>query len=56
MTASGWMSASATAWTWLAEATQRQTILETVDLDKRLKHLIHFLMHEITRCEKEEGK
>jgi len=35
---------------------ERQTILETVELDKRLKHLIHFLMDEITRCEKGDGK
>src|SRR5258706_2776797 len=35
---------------------ERQTILETVELDKRLKHLIHFLMDEITRCEKADGK
>jgi hypothetical protein len=27
--------------------TQRQLILETVDLETRLKHLIHFLMAEI---------
>src|SRR4051812_11819988 len=35
---------------------ERQTILETVELDQRLKHLIHFLMAEITRCEREESK
>jgi len=35
---------------------ERQTILETVELDKRLKHLIHFLMDEIGRCQKEEGQ
>ncbi len=40
----------------LPDHLERQTILETVELDKRLKHLIHFLMHEISRCEKEEGK
>jgi len=40
----------------LPDHLERQTILETVQLDKRLKHLIHFLMHEISRCEKEEGK
>jgi hypothetical protein len=27
--------------------TQRQLILETVDLESRLKHLIHFLMDDI---------
>jgi Lon protease-like protein len=31
----------------LPGATERQTILETVDLEPRLKHLIHFLMAEI---------
>jgi ATP-dependent Lon protease len=35
---------------------ERQKILETVELDQRLKHLIHFLMAEITRCEREESK
>jgi len=30
---------------------ERQKILETVELDQRLKHLIHFLMDEIARCE-----
>lgn len=35
---------------------ERQTILETVEVDKRLKRLIHFLMEEISRCEKEHGK
>jgi Lon protease-like protein len=31
---------------------ERQTILETVHLESRLKHLIHFLMAEITRHRK----
>lgn len=31
----------------LPDATQRQTILETVELEARLKHLIHFLLSEI---------
>src|SRR3954451_22493908 len=35
---------------------ERQTILETVELDKRLKHLIHFLMEEIARWDREHGK
>jgi ATP-dependent Lon protease len=35
---------------------ERQKILETIELDERLKHLIHFLMAEISRCEREEGK
>ena len=36
----------------LPGATERQTILETVPLDQRLKHLIHFLMEEVRRCRK----
>jgi ATP-dependent Lon protease len=32
---------------------ERQTILETVNLEERLKHLIHFLMEEIRRARKE---
>jgi len=35
---------------------ERQKILETVDLENRLKHLIHFLMDEITRCEMEKSQ
>lgn len=31
----------------LGKPTERQTILETVDVEPRLKHLIHFLMAEI---------
>lgn len=38
----------------LPDAMERQTILETVDLEPRLKHLIHFLMAEITRRRKEK--
>src|SRR6266481_129549 len=33
---------------------ERQKILETVELEKRLKTLIHFLMDEIARCELEK--
>jgi Lon protease-like protein len=33
--------------TLLAAPTQRQVILETVDLETRLKHLIHFLLADI---------
>ena len=29
-------------------ASERQTILETIEVEPRLKHLIHFLMAEIT--------
>ncbi len=36
----------------LPDAGERQTILETVDLEPRLKHLIHFLMAEVTRYRK----
>ena len=37
----------------LPDAGERQKILETVDLEPRLKHLIHFLMAEITRRRKD---
>ena len=36
----------------LPDAVQRQTILETVDIEQRLKHLIHFLLLEVKRCRK----
>ena len=36
----------------LSDAGERQTILETVPVEPRLKHLIHFLMAEITRRRK----
>jgi ATP-dependent Lon protease len=36
----------------LSDAGERQTILETVPVEPRLKHLIHFLMAEITRRQK----
>jgi len=36
----------------LADAIERQTILETVEIEGRLKHLIHFLMAEISRRRK----
>jgi len=32
---------------------ERQTILETVEIEGRLKHLIHFLMAEINRRQKD---
>jgi Lon protease-like protein len=35
---------------------ERQTILETVNLEARLKHLIHFLMAEITRQRKDNNR
>lgn len=31
---------------------ERQTILETVNLESRLKHLVHFLMEEVRRARK----
>lgn len=34
---------------------ERQTILETVDVEPRLKHLIHFLMAEIKQHRKNHG-
>lgn len=37
----------------LPGAVERQTILETVQVDQRLRHLIHFLMEEIRRCRKD---
>lgn len=36
----------------LPSPTERQTILETVDVEPRLKHLIHFLMAEIKQHRK----
>lgn len=36
----------------LSDAVERQTILETVEIEGRLKHLIHFLMAEISRRKK----
>ena len=37
------------SWTLLSSSLERQLLLETVDLETRLKHLIHFLMAEIRR-------
>jgi ATP-dependent Lon protease len=36
----------------LSDAVERQTILETVEVEHRLKHLIHFLIAEIARRQK----
>lgn len=36
----------------LTDAVERQTILETVEIEPRLKHLIHFLMAEVHRRRK----
>lgn len=38
----------------LPDAVERQTILETVDLEPRLKHVIHFLMAEVVRHRKKK--
>jgi ATP-dependent Lon protease len=38
----------------LPDAVERQTILETVDLEPRLKHVIHFLMSEVARHRKKK--
>jgi ATP-dependent Lon protease len=35
---------------------ERQTILETANLESRLRHLIHFLMAEISRHRKDKGR
>jgi ATP-dependent Lon protease len=40
----------------LSGPSERQTILETVHLESRLKHLIHFLMAEISRERKDKGR
>jgi ATP-dependent Lon protease len=37
---------------FLSRANQKQIILETVEVEPRLKHLIHFLMAEISRRQK----
>ena len=39
----------------LPGSAERQTILETVELEARLKHLIHFLMVEIQHPRKDGG-
>ena len=40
------------SWSLLRGAVERQTILETVELEPRLRHLIHFLMAEIVQQRK----
>jgi len=37
------------SWSLLRGAAERQTILETIEIEERLKHLIHFLMAEINQ-------
>jgi ATP-dependent Lon protease len=36
----------------LSRAAHKQIILETVEVEPRLKYLIHFLMGEISQCQK----
>jgi len=40
----------------LARAEHRQTILETIEIDRRLKYLIRFLLADIRRNQKSQGK
>ena len=42
--------------TLLSSPMERQLLLETIDLETRLKHLIHFLMSEIRRQQKNKNK
>jgi uncharacterized protein len=44
------------SWSMLRGAAERQTILETVEVEARLKHLIHFLMAEINQQRKRKIK
>lgn len=40
----------------LPKAEHRQTILETIEIDRRLKYLIRFLLADIRRSQKSKGK
>ena len=44
------------SWSLLRGAAERQTILETIEVEARLKHLIHFLMAEINQRRKDKIK
>jgi len=44
------------SWSLLRGAAERQTILETIEVEARLKHLIHFLMAEIDQQRKHKIK
>jgi Lon protease-like protein len=44
------------SWSLLRGAAERQTILETIEIEARLKHLIHFLMAEINQQRKIKSK
>lgn len=44
------------SWSLLRGAAERQTILETIEVEARLKHLIHFLMADIDQQRKNKSK
>jgi len=44
------------SWSLLKGAAERQTIMETIEVEARLKHLIHFLMAEIDQQRKRKIK
>jgi Lon protease-like protein len=44
------------SWSLLRGAAERQTILETIEVEARLKHLIHFLIAEINQQRKGKTK
>jgi ATP-dependent Lon protease len=44
------------SWSLLHGAAERQTILETIEVEARLKHLIHFLIAEINQRRKRKIK
>jgi Lon protease-like protein len=44
------------SWSLLRGAAERQTILETIEVEPRLKHLIHFLIAEINQQRKGKTK
>jgi ATP-dependent Lon protease len=44
------------SWSLLRGAAERQTILETIEVEERLKHLIHFLIAEIHQQRKRKIK
>jgi Lon protease-like protein len=44
------------SWSLLRGAEERQTIMETIEVEARLKHLIHFLMAEIDQQRKRKTK
>lgn len=44
------------SWSLLRGAAERQTILETIEIEARLRHLIHFLIAEISQQRKSKIK